>query len=602
MFKSFNYLQFFGYLLGAVLLMPFYAFHNEDDDEVCTASHWDFEVQNGADVLEYPKDYFISPIDADIRLTGTFGELRPDHFHSGIDLKSKNGTVGQPVFATADGFVDQIKVQTGGYGNVIYIKHPNGYTTVYAHLDRFAPELERYVRDNQYQKERFEVSLQPKDGQFKFKKGQEIGKLGNTGGSTGPHLHFEVRNSTTGKALNPQLFGLPIPDKVAPDIRALKLYVLNDKREVQSSREISIFDRNGNYSLKNGDTLHIGAWRVGFGVKVYDEMSGFKNDNGIFGLSLKADEVTAFNWRFDELDFDESRYMNAHIDYEAKKKHNAYFHRCFILPGNRLDNYSKSESGGALNLYQDRPIKIQIRATDPNLNASDLTFWVIRDDQNMETFNSEPYQYELPYDQESKIEQLDFSMSVPKNCFYETVLFRYATTPDYSNGSYSSVHHLHDEATPVHRYFEIAIKPENLPEELRSKAIIADCGDGRPVNCGGSWKGDKISTKIRQFGNYCIMVDNEPPNISPVVFDDDMRKKNTMSFRITDNFGIGGSADGMTYKGYVDGQWVLFEYDRKKDRLTHTFDGHIGAGEHSLRMVVKDDRDNEAVFEGIFIR
>jgi murein DD-endopeptidase MepM/ murein hydrolase activator NlpD len=599
--KPFIALNLWGYLLGTILLMPIYSFYNSEKD-ICEATNDTIETATAEEIRNYPKDYFISPIDVEIKLTGTFGELRPDHFHSGIDLKSKNGSVGQPVFATADGFVDQIKVQTGGYGNVIYIKHPNGYTTVYAHLDRFSPELERYVRENQYEKERFEVSLQPRDGQFKFKKGQEIGKLGNTGGSTGPHLHFEIRNSATGKALNPQLFGLPIPDKVAPDIRGLKLYVLNEKREVQSSHDIQIVDKGGNYSLKNGDTIRIGAWRVGFGIKVYDEMSGFKNDNGIYGLTLKTDETTVFDWDIESLDFDETRFMNAHIDYEAKQKRNTYYHRCFILPGNRLNNYNKSETGGAINLYQDRPIKIHIKATDPNQNASDLTFWVIRDDLNMETFNSEPYQYELPYDQESKIEQADFSMFVPKNCFYETVLFRYATTPDYSFGSYSSVHHLHDEATPVHKYFELAIRPDNMPEELRSKAVIARCGDGRAVNCGGTWKGEKISTKIREFGDYCIMIDNEAPNISPVVFDDDMRKKSTMSFRITDNFGISGSADGMTYKGFVDGQWVLFEYDRKKDRLTHTFDGRIGAGEHSLRLVVKDDRDNEAVFDRIFIR
>lgn len=582
-------------LIASVFLFPALSFENPGIQDTTDP---DPEVVAGY----YPKDYFQPPVDnKPIRLTGTFGELRSDHFHSGIDIDSKTGGVGQPVYAAAGGFIDRIRVQAGGYGNVLYLKHPNGYTTVYAHLDRFSSDIQKYVRETQYKREQFEVDINPPDGFFKIKQGQEIGKLGNTGGSTGPHLHFEIRNSATGKGLNPLLFGLPVVDKTPPEIRDMKVYFLNEKREVLTSKPFSIQRRKDGTVGVVGDTVKIGAWRVGFGVKTFDRQTGQRNDNGIYGLTLQTDGQLAYSWRMDELDFDETRYMNAHVDYSARKRYGAWFHRCFLLPGQRLSNYARTETLGAVALSKDKPTKIVLKVTDAAGNASSITFWAKRD-ENMEPIVGLPYQFELPWDADSRIDLEDFSMSLPKGALYETLPFQYKTTPDESTGMYSSMHHLHDSRTPVQRYFELGIRPRNLPADLRSKAVIANCGDGRPDNCGGSWRGDFLVTKIRQFGDYCVMIDNDAPTITPVVFDSDMRKRSTMSFRIRDNFAVSGSADGLTYRGTVDDQWVLFEYDRKRDRLTHTFDGRIGAGAHVLRLVAKDDRGNEAVFERAFVR
>ena len=171
----------------------------------------------------HPTNYFASPIAAPIRLTGTCGELRPNHFHAGLDI---DGKIGDAVFAAGEGHVETIKVQAGGYGNIVYVRHPNGYTTVYAHLDRFTADIQAFVKKNQYERERFEVELKPPDGMFPVRKGQQIAYLGNTGGSTGPHLHFEIR-SPSGKSVNPLICGIPVPDNVAPDIRDMKIYFLN---------------------------------------------------------------------------------------------------------------------------------------------------------------------------------------------------------------------------------------------------------------------------------------------------------------------------------------------------------------------------------------
>jgi hypothetical protein len=548
---------------------------------------------------DYPKDYFMAPVaDSPLRINGTFGELRDDHFHSGIDI---DGSTGEPVFAAADGFIDRVRVQASGYGNVLYVKHPNGYTTVYAHLDRFSSEIQKFVKETQYKRERFEVDLHPADGQFKVKKGQEIGKLGNSGSSSGAHLHFEIRRSGSDKALNPLSFGLPVVDKTPPEIRDMKVYFLNEKREVMTGKPFPLQHRKDGSAIVAGDTAHLGAWRIGFGIKAFDKQTGRKNDNGIYSIALYADGQLTYQWRMDELDFDETRYLNAHVDYPARQRYGAWFHRCFILPGDRLSNYARSESLGAIAISKDKATKIVVKVADAASNTSIITFWVKRS-EFMETIVGPPYQFELPWDADSRIDLEDFTMILPKGALYENLSFQYKSTPDESDGMYSSMHHLHDDKTPVHRYFEISIRPRNLPPELRAKAVIANCGEGRPDNCGGAWRGDYVVTKVRQLGDYCVMVDKEPPAITPVVFTEDMRKKSAMAFRVRDNFAISGSADHMTYRGTVDGQWVLFEYDRKRDRLTYTFDGRIGTGEHWLRLSVKDDRGNEALFERKFIR
>ncbi|MBP6812634.1 MAG: M23 family metallopeptidase, partial [Saprospiraceae bacterium] len=226
----------------------------------------------------HPTNYFGQPVAGGIHLTGTCGELRPNHFHAGLDI---DGVTGNAVFAAADGYVETIKVQASGYGNVLYIKHPNGYTTLYAHLDRFASDIQEFVKNSQYEHERFEVELKPPDGLFKVRKGQQIGYLGNTGSSGGPHLHFEIR-SPAGKAVNPLLCGIPVLDNIAPDIRDMKVYFLNDRREVLGSKAFSLKkDKKGNIGLE-GDTVRIGGSRIGFGVKTYDRSNTRRNDNGVY--------------------------------------------------------------------------------------------------------------------------------------------------------------------------------------------------------------------------------------------------------------------------------------------------------------------------------
>jgi hypothetical protein len=283
-------------------------------------------------------------------------------------------------------------------------------------------------------------------------------------------------------------------------------------------------------------------------------------------------------------------------------RYGAWFHRCFVLPGDKSSNYTPTPTMGSIQIFKEKPVKIRLKVADVAGNSNMLVFWVKRDENAMETFLSAPYQFEFPFDADSRFDLDGFSLVMAKGSLYEKLAFQYNTTPDESSGVYSPMHHLHNSRTPVHKYFDLSIRPTNLPAELRSKAVIANCGDGRPDNCGGTWQGDLLKTRVRQFGDYCVMADTVAPTITPVVFGLDMRKKVSMAFRISDNFAISGTADGMRYRGTVDGKWILFEYDKKRARLTYDFDEHVGPGEHLLRLSVKDDRGNERVLERKFLR
>jgi hypothetical protein len=507
------------------------------------------------------------------------------------------------VKSAAEVYVATIKVQAGGYGNVLYVKHPNGYTTVYAHLDRFAPEIEKYVREQQYKRTRFEIVLSPPAAMFPLKQGQEIGTLGNSGSSQGPHLHFEIRNTATGKALNPQLFGLPVVDRTAPEIRDMKVYYLNPDREVLAEKALPVERRaDGTYHLKGGDTITIGADRVGFAVKSFDRMDNLRNENGIYALSLHADGERLFEWRMDDLSFSETRYMNAHVDYSAQQRFGAWFHRCFILPGDRLSNYNRTATQGAVSLSPNRLVKILLKTVDAGGNASTIVFWAQRSAEPDMVAPPNAH-FMLPWNAESRIDQEGFTIVMPKGALYETLPLQYERLPQKQAGAYSAVHRVHHKNTPVHKSYELSIAPTTvIPESLRDKAVIARVGGTRPVSYAGSWREGRLVTRSREFGDFCILTDTTPPAIVPVVFERDMRKRSSMAFRIRDNYGTSGQADGMTYRGTIDGQWVLFEYDAKRNRLTHVFDSRTKPGEHTLKLTVTDDRGNVAVFEKAFVR
>ena len=549
--------------------------------------------------MAYPKDFFAPPVTGQMRLSGTFGELRPGHFHAGIDIK---GSVGDALLAAAEGYVSRITVAPDGYGKAICLSHSNGYTTIYAHLSHFSPELERYVRSHQYAAESYAVDLRPEPGQFAFEKGAIIGAMGLTGSSFGPHLHFEVRDGGSELAINPLNFGLQVADSRPPFMQRLRLYAVDEQGSSYALKEAVLRGgQAGNFSLAQGDTLYTYAARSGLGLQVFDQQDGAPNRNGIYDLKLFYNDSLAFGFNMEYFRREETGYLNAHLDYAALRENGQYVNRLYRMPGNALSNYPEEE--GVIALSPGEAVKVRIKAADIAGNTAALVFWLKR--LPGEESKQRPYcNYQLPYDEPSIIQTPSLFLRFPENSLYENLALHYEPVLEDSYGVYSLVHHVHHPNTPVHRSFQIGIRPTlMIPDRLREKAFIAYCTSGGAiVNCGGRWEGEFLETRARSFGAYCILTDDEAPAIEPLNWREDMRGAASMAFRISDNYETAGGVAGLQYRGTIDGHWALFEYDAKNGRLEYFFEEALAPGPHQLRLEVKDAMGNKGVFEKGFNR
>ena len=550
----------------------------------------------------YPVGYFRSPIDGPIQLTATFGELRPNHFHAGLDIRGPEGT---PLYAIADGYVSRIRVQASGYGNSIYITHPNGYTSQYAHLSRFNPEIAAYVKKMQYDQERFEVDLRPSSAVFPLKKSDRIGATGNTGGSRGAHLHFEIRDTKTDELVNPMLFGFKVNDTTAPRMYEVKAYGLNTQHETLGSKIYTVIKPKGakNYKVK-GDTLTVTSPRAAFGLKVYDFMNGMNNKNGIYSLRLYRNDTLSYQFDMENFSYGDTRYLNAHLDYEEQIARNSYFYRSYVLPGNCLPIYKQRLNDGVVALRPGKATKITLMATDIAGNRSKLIFWV-KYKAPATTPEKGDYAQKLPYHQNADFESDGIQVRFREGTFYENVYFKYHKSRVAAKNVFSALHHLHRARTPVHDFFPLALRPDSvLPAHLQRKAFIGQRrSNGGATNCGGTWKADGwMHTEIRSLGDYCIMTDTVPPWITPSKFQYDMKTLKRMSFKISDNYAVAPNVKGLQYRAYIDGKWVLMEFDAKSSLLYHWFDAKLPEGEHELCLHVSDALGNERVFEGKFLK
>lgn len=566
------------FIVFTILILPFYAF-----------------THNGTD--PYPTDYFTPPVKGPLRLSGTFGELRSNHFHGGIDIK---GGIGVPLYSVGDGYISRIKIEGGGYGNGLYITHPNGYTSVYGHMNSFTPELESFVKGLQYANESFDLDIELTPDQFPVKQGDKIGEMGTTGYSFGPHLHLEMRNTQTGATINPLLFGFKVADDQSPRMHQLKVYALNDQLETLDAEIHALVSKHGGYGLR-GDTILVDAEQVGFGLKVYDHMTGVRNWNGIYQLDVSLEDSLIYQFRMETISYDETRYLNAHLDYAEQVTNKAYFNRCYRLPGNRLSIYAEQPEEGVVRLSPRRAKKVEMVASDVAGNRSYFVFWVKQRPESRTATEQTPYNYFLPFNQESVIDNGSIRVHVPRGALYENCYLQYQLITDRSDNVFSSVHKLHTPVFPIHKYYELSIRAVVLPESLKDKAFIALCGN-RIVNCGGTWENGMLKTEVRSFGDYCIMVDETPPTIQPENFSSNLRGANKIDFIIRDNYGTGGTAKDLQFRATVDGRWILMKYDAKNDRITHYFDDSIPAGQHEFRLTLTDAVGNETVFERTFTR
>lgn len=280
----------------------------------------------------YPIGYFRNPLDIPIKLAANFGELRANHYHMGLDIRTQQKE-NLPVMAAADGYIAKVVIEPAGFGQAIYIRHPNGYTTLYAHLNKFFPALAAYVSSWQYRTESWQAAIDIPADVFPVKKGQLIAYSGNTGGSQGPHLHFEIRRTADDTNLNPLLFGMPVPDKVAPVVLRLAVFDRSFSTYEQTPRIWPVIKAaEGVFGLKDS-ILTVTASRISLAISAFDSQTGSTNPNGIFQASLFMDGRLLTAFQMNNISYNDTRKINGHIDYKTKETGGPWLQHLSRLPG-----------------------------------------------------------------------------------------------------------------------------------------------------------------------------------------------------------------------------------------------------------------------------
>lgn len=542
-----------------------------------------------------------SPIGHPLIYSGSFGELRSGHFHAGADIKAaKWNVVGDPIYAVADGFVSRINVRGVGYGKAIYIDHPEGYTSVYGHLNRYRKDIAEYVEQQQYKLQSFSVNLFPDSTAFVLKKGDIIGYMGNTGRSSAPHLHFELRHTASEKPVNPYWFDIGPADTRPPTLLNLNIVNLSpDTAILDRERYTLIHKGNGRYGLAT-DTLAISAWRVGIEINGFDRMDGASNKNGIYDMKMLVNDQLAYHYTMDSFSFDEFKHINAHINYPDYDELKRRYQRLYILPGDPLSIYQPVDTSLSIfPLFKNDKQKVKIIASDFKGNASVLEFWVKRDPA-MHTPPPIHYNYKLEVGKTHLIREEDYILFVPDSALYQ-LAYLHIQASDSIEAPLAS-RQLFINANNIFKYpVDIFIKPLNVPDTLLDKLCIVSCGEKNLTSYGGDIFEGYITTKIKKYGDYGVFLDTVPPEIKPVIFSENLNY-DKIQFTISDNLETAGRTKSIRYDGYIDDQWVLFEYDAKTSSITHYFRKSLSSGEHTLRIELLDDRNNKTILKRNFIK
>jgi murein DD-endopeptidase MepM/ murein hydrolase activator NlpD len=547
-------------------------------------------------------EHFIPPVNIPIYLSGNFAELRSDHFHSGIDIKTQ-GVIGKPVFTIDDGYVSRIKVQTNGYGKSVYINHPGGYTSVYGHLDEYNTEIASYVKKYQYKNQIHTLDIYPGRNELPVKKGEMIARAGNTGSSSGPHLHFEIRNTGNQHPLNVQKFGFNIPDNVDPRIFNFYIYSFSgkdDRRIVQSRRKAGLKLNDKSYSLKAGDTLLVNS-PVSFGMEVYDFLNGTHNKCGVYFIKTFVDGDLVYHFQTDEFSFAESRYINAHTDYSLKKSGKENVHRLFRLPNNRLSMYPELINDGIISVTEDQVKRVKILFADIDGNQRSVDFFIKRNPvQNQSSLHSSTEGELFQWDRINTISDEMISLEIPARSLYEDVWLKYEVIPS-ENKTHPRIYKIHNEEVPLHLPAKLTFKNPGIETHLLKYACIVRYDEkGIPIYEGGNLKDDnRIETLTRSFGTFGVELDSVPPVIVPLNFNRNANLHGKKDLRLTIRDNLSGIK---SYKAYIDSKWVLFEYDPKNDLIFHQFDPEVieKGKKHELEIYVEDERGNIALFHSAF--
>lgn len=541
----------------------------------------------------YPQDYFAPPLEGETILAGTFGELRSNHFHSGLDIKTKQRE-GLKVHAAASGYVSRIKIAHFGYGKALYITHPNGYTTVYAHLQRFSDKIESFIKKKQYEQESFEIEVFPTNNELILTKGEVIAYSGNTGSSGGPHLHYEIRDNLE-RPINPLLFGIKVKDSKKPIVRSIYAYPINELSHVNNSnlkQKLRLIPlQNGDYKVE--DIKAHG--KIGFAINTIDRQDLAANKNGVYKIETALNGMPNFTINFKRFSFDETKHLNRLIDYPHYSEEKERLQKLFLDTNNPLSMYENLVDDGYVMIYDSIASLYKIKVEDFEGNTTIIDLNINGDTTPVtETLPNFTSQYYINREENVILEKDKITVDIPKETFYDNFFMDFQV--------HSDTVKVHDNNKAASKYFTINYDITGYSQEDLKQLYIARLvgWNDFPSYSSTKQKDNVLYTRTNDLGTYCLARDTVAPTIEPVNFTDGkwMSKYRFLKLKIEDKLtGISN------YRATVNGKWILMEYDYKTDMLVHDFkDNVVKDTNNNLKVIVTDNVGNSTTFEATFHR
>ena len=543
-----------------------------------------------ASICIYSQRINNNPLGFESILSGTFGELRSNHFHSGLDIKTK-GKEGAKVFSVNEGYVSRIKISRGGYGKAIYIKHLDGTTSVYAHLQKFSSKIDSIVKKLQYKNENYEIEFFPAVNEINISNNEIIAYSGNTGGSSGPHLHFEIRDINQ-KPLNPLDYGINVTDTKAPNLKALKLYKLHKNSEVLSSRNLSFYKLSNNKYIT--DTIY-DTGDIGFGVQAFDRQDLANNKNGIYNLNTFINLDTILKVAFNKFSFDETKHINRLIDYSEFKKNKKRFIKLFIQENNPLSVFKKELNKGVIELKRDSSYIFRIELVDFNNNLAEIIIPIKEKESKTKNIDAEVVKIEdinkkfININKKYFISKNNSSISIDKESFYSSIFLKIDSKTDTLT--------INSDTIPLIKSLIVKFKKTAFNNSYIGKLIEKS---NKSSFVSSNVKGDSIVAYTKSLGTYILARDTINPTITPLGFN----KNDWISGLTYLKFQIKDEQTGIkNYRATINGKWILMEPFNKNGVIRYNFDDNISnTTKNIFNLEVSDNVGNTSFYETVFYR